>query len=80
MEDKVYELPLRADEVRSLVSAISMKNPLENEENAAAFNGLRRKATALMTYVDADRHCEEAEELYREALEQDKNLYHESAW
>lgn len=73
---KTYNLPLTPDEVRSLFSAVSFSNPFEaDNERAQVNNSLLRKATALKTYVEADMHAEEAEELFRETLEMDKEWY-----
>lgn len=48
----IYDLPLTPDEVRSLASAVSY--PFEGDnESAQASDTLRRKATALLAYVEA---------------------------
>jgi len=71
-KEALYELPLTPAEVRSLASAVSY--PFEGDnESAQACDTLRRKATALLTYVEAEARAEEAEELFRETLEADKD-------
>ena len=75
----IYDLPLTPDEVRSLASAASY--PFEGDnESAQASDTLRRKATALLAYVEAEARAEEAEELYRETLEADKGKFEVEAF
>lgn len=75
----IYDLPLTPDEVRSLASAVSY--PFEGDnESAQASDTLRRKATALLAYVEAEACAEEAEELYRETLEADKGKFEVEAF
>lgn len=75
----IYDLPLTPDEVRSLASAVSY--PFEGDnESAQASDTLRRKATALLAYVEAEARAEEAEALFRETLEADKEKYEVAAF
>lgn len=75
----IYDLPLTTDEVRSLASAVSY--PFEGDnESAQASDTLRRKATALLAYVEAEARAEEAEALFRETLEADKEKYEVGAF
>lgn len=75
----IYDLPLMPDEVRSLASAVSY--PFEDDnESAQASDTLRRKATALLAYVEAEARAEEAEALFRETLEADKEKYEVGAF
>lgn len=75
----IYDLPLTPDEVRSLASAVSY--PFEGDnESAQASDTLRRKATALLAYVEAEARAEEAEALYKEALEADKGKFEVEAF
>ena len=75
----IYDLPLTPDEVRSLASAVSY--PFESDnESAQASDTLRRKATALLAYVEAEARAEEAEALFRETLEADKEKYEVGAF
>lgn len=75
----IYDFPLTPDEVRSLASAVSY--PFEGDnESAQASNTLRRKATALLAYVEAEARAEEAEALFRETLEADKEKYEVGAF
>ena len=75
----IYDFPLTPDEVRSLASAVSY--PLEGDnETAQASDTLRRKATALLAYVEAEARAEEAEALFRETLEADKEKYEVGAF
>jgi len=75
----IYDLPLTPDEVRSLASAVSY--PFEGDnESAQASDTLRRKATALLAYVEAEARAEEAEALFRETLEADKEKYEVGAF
>ena len=48
--------------------------------SAQADDSLRRKATALLAYVEAEARAEEAEELFRETLEADKGKYEVEAF
>ena len=75
----VYDLPLTPEEVRSLASAVSYPFDGDNE-SAQASGTLRRKATALLAYVEAEARAEEAEELFRETLEADKEKYEVGAF
>ena len=75
----IYDLPLTPDEVRSLASAVSY--PFEGDnESAQASDTLRSKATALLAYVEAEARAEEAEALFRETLEADKEKYEVGAF
>lgn len=75
----IYDLPLTPEEVRSLASAVSY--PFEGDrESAQADDSLRRKATALLAYVEAEARAEEAEELFRETLEADKGKFEVEAF
>lgn len=75
----IYDLPLTPDEVRSLASAVSY--PFEGDnESAQASDTLRRKATALLAYVEAEARAEEAEALFRETLEADKDKFEVGAF
>lgn len=75
----IYDFPLTPDEVRSLASAVSY--PFEGDnESAQASDTLRRKATALLAYVEAEARAEEAEALFRETLEADKEKYEVGAF
>ena len=75
----IYDLPLTPDEVRSLASAVSY--PFEGDnESAQASDTLRRKATALLAYVEAEARAEKAEALFRETLEADKEKYEVGAF
>lgn len=75
----IYDLPLTPDDVRSLASAVSY--PFEGDnESAQASDTLRRKATALLAYVEAEARAEEAEALFRETLEADKEKYEVGAF
>lgn len=75
----IYDLPLTPDEVRILASAVSY--PFEGDnESAQASDTLRCKATALLAYVEAEARAEEAEALFRETLEADKEKYEVGAF
>lgn len=75
----IYDLPLTPDEVRILASAVSY--PFEGDnESAQASDTLRRKATALLAYVEAEARAEEAEALFRETLEAGKEKYEVGAF
>lgn len=75
----IYDLPLTPDEVRSLASAVSY--PFEGDnESAQASDTLRRKATALLAYVEAEARAEEAEALFRETIEADKGKFEVEAF
>lgn len=72
----IYELPLTPDEVFAIVDALKSKeaagiNPLESE----SFNYAKAKVTALWQYVQAEQSANEAEALYKETLEKDRDAF-----
>lgn len=70
----IYDLPLTPDEVRSLASAVSY--PFEGDnESAQASDTLRRKATALLAYVEAEALCWRSRRKWRVALLQQRNPF-----
>lgn len=74
--DFVYELILTPEETYSIVEALNSRDaetltPFESE----GFEYAKAKVNALWEYIQADRASNEAEKLYKETLEKDRDAF-----